>query len=345
MATPLPTSAAQRWAVAQQIEAEIKSLLGGERPITHEDIDHLITRLRMACEAVIFTDVEYAFSVGVAQHLWDSHTSINKRYRKLLDRLRKGDAKNNTVERRRLEKHYVDFIKTSQFFYKGYIQRLASHFDGIEGLLRIAHRLSLDTLSVERRRNVSPEVEHMVKICCHQALLRLGDLSRYRNALRTKERSWEPALGYYTLANDLYPEAGEAHNQMAIIALEDNHHFNAVYHLYRALTTKEPHKFAKGNLELEFKKLKSAWDKKTPQPKTDSLGTLIWWFVLLQAKFYDGVDFPEHGELEKEVLSRLTLLLKEQSFDASLEKLIIINVAAENFAGQRIRMSNLIRHL
>ncbi len=293
-------------------------------------------RLRLACEGVIFTDIEYACTVRVGQRLWDAHISINKRYRKILDRYKKGELKKKVVERRKLEKHYVDFIKTSQFFYKGYIQRLASQFDGMKELRRIANRLSLDTLSVDQRVKVAPDVEHRIKMSCHAALLRLGDLSRYRNDLRTKERSWEPAIGYYLLANSLYPDAGSAHNQLAVIALAENNHLNTVYHMYRSATTKEPYQLAQNNLELEFKKVKSAWDKKTPQQKTDGLGTLVWWFVLLHAKFYDGVDFPGHDELENEVLSRLALLLKGQSFGDTLEKFVIINVAAENFAAQRL---------
>jgi hypothetical protein len=318
----------------------------------HDDVDHLIEqyvrhlsdfflaylpRLRLACEATIFLDVEFACREGVGKRLWDAHISINNRYRKYVGQYKKGDQKKNVVERRKLEKHYVDFIKTSQFFYKGYIQRLASHFAGMKGLRRVAQSMSLSTLSADPRVKVSPEVEHLIEVSVHATLLRLGDLSRYRNDLRTKDRSWEPAMGHYLLANDLYPDSGQAHNQMAVIALADGNHLNAVYHLYRALAVKEPHLLAKGNLELEFKKITSAWEKKRLQPKMDSLSTLIWWFVLLHSRFYEGVDFSTHDELENEVLSRLALLLKEQSFGDTLEKFVIINIAAEFFAGQRVQ--------
>ena len=142
-------------------------------------------------------------------------------------------------------------------------------------------------------------------------------------------------MGYYCLANDLHPDSGSAHNQMAVIALADGNHLNAVYHLYRALAIKEPHLLARGNLDLEFKKITSAWEKNRSQPKTDSLSTLVWWFVLLHARFYEGLEFATHDELEKEVLSRLALLLKEQPFGDTLEKIVIINVAAQSFAGER----------
>lgn len=239
----------------------------------------------------------------------------------------------NHVERRSLAKHYADFIKTSQFFYKGYIQRLASHFDGLHGLRRIASSLSLSTLTVDRRVQVSPQVERLIERSCHSTLMRLGDLSRYRNSFRTKDRSWEPALGYYALANDFCPENGYAHQQMAVIALAEENHLDALYHLYRALSTKEPHQLASGNLEHEFKKIIGAFERKLPQPKTDKVSMLCGWFVLLHAKFADGVDFTAtREELEREILSRLSLLLKEQTFGDTLEKLVIINIAAQYIA-------------
>jgi hypothetical protein len=295
------------------------------------------SRLRIACESIIFLNFEYATHNGVERHLWDSHIAINTRYRKLVEAYKKGDQKKHIVERRKLEKRYVDFIKTSQYFYKGYIQRLASHFAGMIGLRRIAHRLSLSILSVDERVKVAPEVEQMIELSCHATLLRLGDLSRYRNNLRTKDRSWDAALAYYSLANDLYPDSGSAHNQMAVISLQEGDHLDAVYHIYRALAVKEPHALAKGNLELEFKKIISNWEKRRPQPKADSLATLVSWFTLLHAKFYEGIDFPTHDELENEVLSRLALLLKEQTFGEILEKFVLINIAAEEFAAEKVR--------
>ncbi|KAH8683301.1 hypothetical protein BGZ60DRAFT_524629 [Tricladium varicosporioides] len=327
--------ASQKWKIALQIERDLGLLLKDRAP-RFDAVDSLITQLRIAAEATIFLDFEYATQEGVERHLWDAHIKINQRYRKIVDHYRQGDQKKHVVERRKLEKRYADFIKTSQFFYKGYIQRLASHFAGLKELRRIAHRLSLSTLTADDRVKVSPEVEHMIDMSCHATLLRLGDLSRYRNNLRIKDKSWEPALGYYRLANDLIPEDGSAHNQMAVIALADGNHLDAVYHLYRALAVNEPHTLAKGNLEIEFKKITSAWEKKRSQPKKDGLDTLTWWFVLLHARFYDGKDFSTREELENEVLSRLALLLKEQSFGETLEKFVLINIAAEFFAGEKI---------
>ena len=285
----------------------------------------------------IFLDFEFATKEGVENHLWDAHVLINSRYRKLVTHYRNVEQK-KSVERRKLEKRYVDFIKTSQFFYKGYIQRLASHFAGMKGLRRIAHRLSLQTLTTDQRVQVSSDVEHLIEMSCHATLLRLGDLSRYRNQLRTKDRSWEPALGYYGLAGDLYPDSGSSHNQMAVIALAELNHLDALYHLYRAIAVKEPHPLARGNLEIEFKKITTLWEKNSvSQTRNDSEATLILWFVRLHAKLYKGVQFSTHDELENEVLSRLVCLMKEQSFETTLEKFVLTNIAAEYLAAEKVQ--------
>jgi hypothetical protein len=293
--------------------------------------------LRVACEATIFLDFEYATKEEVESRLWAAHGIIKDRYKKMVTHYREKEPRKH-VERRKLEQRYADYIKTTQFFYRGYIQRLASHFSGMEGLRRIANRLSLDTLTVDERVQVSPKIQDLIEKSCHATLLRLGDLSRYRNELRTKDRSWEPALGYYSLAGDLCPDSGSSHNQMAVISLADANYLDALYHLYRAMAVKEPHPLAQGNLELEFKKIRTAWEKKKGlNTKGDNETTLVLWFVRLHARFYAGLEFSGHDELENEVLSRLALLLKEQSFESTLQKLVLINIAAEYFAGERVK--------
>ncbi len=59
-----------------------------------------------------------------------------------------GNAQKRVVEKRKLMKQYLEFIKSSQRFYRGYIQRLASHFGGIPELERVAHQFKLDSASI-----------------------------------------------------------------------------------------------------------------------------------------------------------------------------------------------------
>jgi hypothetical protein len=231
----------------------------------------------------------------------------------------------------------VDFIKTTQFYYKGYVQRLASHFGGMMELRRVAERLSLEIQTVDVREQATTQVKELVDKSCYAALLRLGDLARYRNEIRTKDRSWAPALAYYSLADELCPHMGSAHNQMAVIALADVNHLDAVYHLYRAIAVEHPHPLAERNLEIEFKKITTAWEKPGSGTSGNNEATLVLWFVRLHARFYAGATFSGHDELENEVLSRVARLLKEQAFDETFLKLVIINIAAEYFAGERVK--------
>lgn len=179
-----------------------------------------------------------------------------------------------------------------------------------------------------------------ILVSCHATLIRLGDLSRYRETeLVTKERNWGPAIGYYDLATVIYPASGASHNQLAVIALADANHLRATYHLYRALSAQEPHPTARGNLEIEFRKVTSLWAK-GELIQHDDAGipgrALAPWFVYLHAQCYRGMDFPEHDELESEVLNQLAVDLKERPLDGTLQKLCLINIAAEDFSRTRL---------
>lgn len=276
--------------------------------------------------------------------LWEAHSLINNRYRKIIAKFKTPEQRKSAVERRKWEKRYADFLKMSQYYYKGYIQRLASHFNTLQELRIVAHRLTLSTLSVDDAVEVSEVTAHHILLSCHSTLLRLGDLYRYRNDLNTKDRSWEKANAHYGLANDLYPDSGNAFNQMAVISLSDGNHLDAVYNLYRALAVKEPHPLAQGNLAIEFKKITSIWlgvgQKKIPSAggplPNNPTANMVVWFVRLHAQLYKGEDFSNHDELENEVLSQMTVLLKEQSLEGILDKIVLINIAAEYAAGVRL---------
>lgn len=153
-----------------------------------------------------------------------------------------------------------------------------------------------------------------------------------------KDRNWGPAKGYYDLAAEIYPDSGQSHNQLAVIAREDGDHFRSTYHLYRSLASKLPHPHAQKNLELEFKKIVSKWTKgelinnhKTPDGNAAGRA-LVAWFIRLHSKCYKGEEFAQHDELENEVLSHLAIELKERPLDSVLHKIILINMAAEYFA-------------
>ncbi|KKA21903.1 hypothetical protein T310_4067 [Rasamsonia emersonii CBS 393.64] len=277
-------------------------------------------QFRVACQNAIFLDFEAACTENVEARLWDAHVKINNRFRKVLARFRDENGKKRPVEKRKLEKHYLDFIKSSQRFYRGYIQHLSSHFGGIPELEKVARKFNFENLSAEQPVNLDGDLRKRVLLSCHATLIRLGDLSRYRETelVSGKNRNWGPAIGYYDLASVINPDSGASHNQLAVIALADGNHLRATYHLYMALSAKDPHPTSKGNLEIEFRKIMNAWAKRELIPREDAGipgKALTPWFVYLHAQCYKGVDFPEHDELENEVLSQLAVDLKERSLE------------------------------
>ena len=191
---------------------------------------------------------------------------------------------------------------------------------------------------------VSTDLRQQILSSCHQSLIRLGDLSRYRETeLATKERNWGPAVGYYDLAGAIRPSSGASHNQLAVIALADGSHLRSTYHLYRALAVQEPHPTAKGNLEIGFKKIIVAQEKGelmtdgAQKDHSTSAKALLGWFMLLHAQCYKGLEFTGHEELENEVVSQLAIELKERSLEGTLQKIVLVNIAAEYFASVRLQ--------
>lgn len=303
----------------------------------------LLDRFRDACESVIFADFGYASTKGIELHLWSAHLKVNGVFRKELQHLRR-IGKNHAVELRKLGKHYLTFIKSSQRFYRRFILKLDSQFDGIPELRKVAEKWKDEGTKASNRERIPQSLKHQVLLSCHQSLIQLGDLSRYREKeLVEKDRNWGPAIGYYGLAAEIYPDSGQSHNQQAVIAREDANHFRSTYHLYRSLASKEPHPQAKRNLEIEFKKIISAWQKgelinnhQSPDGSTTGRA-LIAWFIRLHSKCYKGQEFAQHDELENEVLTQLVIELKERPLDGVLQKIILINLAAEYFSTVQMR--------
>lgn len=278
-------------------------------------------------------------------------------------------SKDHVVEIRKFQKHYLHFIKASQRYYRQYILNLDAHFDGIPELRNIAQKWKDDSTwsrsaaprpahttpasKTSPRPRIPAALRNNVFQSCHQTLIHLGDLSRYRETElvdKDKERNWGPAKGYYDLAADIYPDSGHAHNQLAVVSREDGDHFRSVYHLYRSLACKLPYPQAKSNLETEFKRIIAAWEKgqlisnhKSADGNTGR--ALVAWFVRLHSKIYKGEEFAAHDELEGEVLSHLAIELKERPLDSILPKIILINLAAEYFATVQMQTANPPEHI
>lgn len=87
----------------------------------------------------------------IEERLWNVHSKVNSRFRPFLARFREGDGQKLKVERRKAEKLYLAFIKSSQAFYRGYIQRIGSSFEGVPEILSLARDMGMDSMLYLRR--------------------------------------------------------------------------------------------------------------------------------------------------------------------------------------------------
>ena len=101
-------------------------------------------RFRSACQDFIFTDFRAAARKLVEERLWNAHSKVNLTFRPYLAQFRAGDGQEKKVERRKAETLYLKFIKSSQAFYRGFIQRLASNFKDIPEIISTSHSMGLD---------------------------------------------------------------------------------------------------------------------------------------------------------------------------------------------------------
>ncbi|CAM1505575.1 Fc.00g112120.m01.CDS01 [Cosmosporella sp. VM-42] len=332
------TQAAQAWQAAlklrkhltKQLEKLPKDGNSGIDLTQFEAVDSLLEKFRLACVQTIFLDFEYAIQEKTEVAMWTIHTSINHEYRRILGRLK---APAHVVEKRKIEKFYNNFLRIAQKFYKGYIQRLSARYE-IHELKRVAQGIGVEQLNAgDTISPVPAQTSAQVLQSCHLTLIRLGDLARYRVQARYKKSSYDMALTYYSLAHDLVPDSGFAFHQIGIVHLDEGKHLEVIYDFYRSWAVEKSHPNAKQNLEAEFKTLRS------PNPSnsrnTASTGphdAFIMWFAKLHAFFYKGEVFPQHGELETEVMHRLRMASKSADAGDVLFKMILTNILAYHVA-------------
>ncbi|KAK8152900.1 hypothetical protein BKA80DRAFT_314064 [Phyllosticta citrichinensis] len=334
--------------LARKLEQQLKSKSTDQRA-ANAAILSLLQEYRNECERIVHAEFGHAFEHHVEPHLWDAHGKVNTYFRKQLSVLNK-DGRTKAVETRIVQKQYLEFIKSSQRFYRQYILYLDKAFGGTPELRELAKKWKSDLPQAEPTQALSPELQALIRPSIYQAVIQLGDLSRYRELQRSEsQRNWSYAIGYYSLAFKINPDSGISHNQLAVVALADGDHFRAVYNLYRSLAAKEPHPMAKGNLELEFKKVIAAWDRgeligrQTSGQGNGAYRALKAWFVRLHSKCYRGEDFAGHDELENEVLSQLGVELKERSLEGLLQKFVLVNTAAEYYAFVKLQAGETTR--
>ncbi|KAI5368066.1 Putative telomerase activating protein Est1 [Septoria linicola] len=322
-------------------EQHVLDLLSKFREQPFESIYEAFNQFRQYVSGVVPLDFDNAEAHET--RLWHVHTLGRKHFHRALSDFRKSDPP-QVVATRQVTKSFLTWLKQSEKFYRSYITMLSEAAGGVPELEAIAHRDNGERASESAQLLVTPSHRNKILDSCHRALIWLGDLARYRATEKLdKTPDFGPAIGYYGLAATLKPTSGLGHHQQAVVALAQNHHLRAIYHLYRSISVEEAHPLAPSNLRLEFDKTNAAWDKgeliekRSPNDPDAAKLALVGWFVRLHSMCYKGEPFREHEELEREVLSQLANVIKQRPLDGTLMRMVLVNISAQYIAGEQFQ--------
>ena len=192
--------------------------------------------------------------------------------------------------------------------------------------------------AIDETNVASGNVRTIVLELCYFCLIRLGDLSRWRETLLvTKHRNWGPALGYYDLARTVFPEDGTCWHQRAVIAQLNEDYLEAAYGLYRSLTTVRPHPCSRDNLEIQLQAIVSQpmSSRDLLKANTEQQGTaysLSDSFLQLHAFNLVPQGSRTENDLEDSCIRQLQLSLYERSSTSAFSKTITCSLATEYVA-------------
>ncbi|KAK8026649.1 telomerase activating protein E.t1.c1 [Apiospora marii] len=299
-----------------------------------EQIETLMQQYRLHSVAAIFADFSYAQKQDIETVLWSTHTMFNNTYRKVLSRI--GD-RSQVVQKRKVDKLYRDFLKYSQLFYKGYVQRLAGSYD-IPELKQAAYGLEVEPQgAVQTSGDLPPAMRTALVNACYMTLVRLGDLARYRcqHAEKATKGSFDTALTYYGLASMLDPDDGTCHHQMAVLHQIQGQQLEIIYRFHRSISIAKPYALGPGNLQKAFDRHQNQSNSRRGAAK-DPAEAIVSWFVKLHAHYAKGKKFSVQRELEDEVLHQLEMSLKGDGSEDVVLKMILINIAAYDIAKENL---------
>ncbi|CAA0825282.1 Protein SMG7L [Striga hermonthica] len=246
-------------------------------------------------------------------HLWRLHYQLIDEFRK---KIRKQSHNAETVKKdnspecvgseRNIDKEglkgFVAFVSEANEFY----QKLIIKFRNSCGLVGEVF------LNNEHRAAVSAEPQKAAYACeytCHRLLICLGDLARYGEIVKRSEAcEWSIAAKYYFESIRTFPDSGNPHNQLALLATYVGDSFLALYHCVRSLALKEPFPDAWRNIMLLFEENRS-----TELPSISSQMQLD--FLNPSKKIYSSKTSREENNCARDSKSENT----EKNFSENLE--------------------------
>ena len=232
------------------LERSFLDALGRPEP-SFQYINVLATEYQSACRKVILQKESLANEHQVETRFWSSHSKAITCFQTSLRALQ--GAGGRDVARRKVESQYKKFLRSTSEFYRDLVQGLTSNL-GVEGHVPNERQSLCPTKDSEAALSIT---------LCSTSMLRLGDLSRYRNTHLSRKiygssthcEFLKEAESFYSLSSSLNPACGTAHNSLATVARLSNRPVETLLHLHLALLAETPEPMASGNLKVYYVKL------------------------------------------------------------------------------------------
>ena len=305
----------------------------------------LVGSLKDACKAVIGASSRQVLAATLNDSnakLWAAHSALNRRFRDAFNTQHAAQKKNTS-------RLFLVFIKSSQDFYRRCVHSLGQHH-GTQELMTPTSNPLVEGDELASHGVVAKDYSNSITRLCYDALISLGDLSRWREQLLPQEPpDWKPARGYYYLASSIRPEWSLHHNQIALTYTAEGDHFNALYHLYRFRAVQPCDVCVEGNLRMEMVKISSANKRNDVERRMsrhsneDGSVLLTPAFLLVHCaissrKKLDQAIFAVEKKFYNLVQSLLRSDESENTCNIIARRMAIMNIAAEQW-------NPLFRHL
>ncbi|PON61398.1 Telomerase activating protein Est [Trema orientale] len=216
--------------------------------LLHTDIQELYRKVRSTYEKIILDNYDQTELQDVEYSLWKLHY-------KHIDEFRKRIKKSSTAEPYET-KHIVGF--------KLFLSEAIEFYQNLIVKTRKAFRFPEESSFYRKGGNFGfsePKKMQKCQFLCHRFLVCLGDLARYREQYEKPDiqnHNWSMAATHYMEATLIWPDSGNPHNQLAVLATYVGDEFLALYHCIRSLAVKEPFPDAQDNLILLLERNRSS---------------------------------------------------------------------------------------
>lgn len=246
--TPKDQRASENSFVIVNTEKQLLALIYS-KGLLHGDVLELYHKVRASYEKTILSDSDLRELKEAEYLLWKLHYVHIDEFRKRIRQNTKRDAQHDNVNpQANIDKHlegFRTFLSEAMEFYRNLIINLRTNC-GFPAVVFMDNKVG-SSFSIE------PTKLHKCQYTCHRLLVCLGDLVRYTEIFKKPDAcKWSVAASYYVEATRIWPDSGNPHNQLALLATYVGDAFLAVYHCTRSLAVKEPFPDSWNNLMLLF---------------------------------------------------------------------------------------------